>query len=76
MLKAIDCVKDRLSGFYHWADHQSLRQAVSICIEVTDVDLNELRRWSENENSIENFKYFIDCLNKQKGVHNLGVKDS
>ncbi|MGL4348437.1 MAG: nucleotidyltransferase, partial [Chlamydiales bacterium] len=47
MLTPTDSVKDRLAGFYHWGDRQSLDQAVMICNEIPNkIDLDKIKRWS------------------------------
>jgi hypothetical protein len=43
MLYPTDSVKDRLAGFYHWDDKQSLEQAIEICLE-QKVNFKELER--------------------------------
>lgn len=45
LLSPTDCVKDRLSAYYHWDDRPSLDQAVLVSL-ATDIDLREVRRWS------------------------------
>ncbi len=58
LLSATDCCKDRLSAFYHWRDEQSLQQAINIAKD-NDVDLKEIKRWSEQEGMQEKFARFI-----------------
>ena len=48
MLTATDTVKDRLAGYFHWMDPQSLEQAVLVA-RSQRVDLKEIRRWSRRE---------------------------
>ena len=48
ILSPTDCVKDRLAGFYHWKDLQSLEQAVLVA-RARNVDLAEIARWSAAE---------------------------
>jgi len=54
LLSATDCVKDRLSAYYHWHDRQSLQQA---CLVAADhaIDLVEVKRWSEVEGKRDEF---------------------
>lgn len=66
MLRPIDSVKDRLAGFYHWGDRQSLEQAVSICTEMEKINLAELKRWSKAEGFPQEFEEFLTLL-RQKG---------
>lgn len=61
VISAIDSVKDRLAAYYHWADQQSLHQAVLIS-RVQKLDFDELKRWSENEDTGEEFRIFITEL--------------
>ncbi len=48
ILSPTDCVKDRLSAYYHWKDQQSLDQAI-IVAQTNIVDLAEIKRWSKRE---------------------------
>lgn len=61
LLKPEDSVKDRLAAFYHWGDRQSLEQAVLIC-KNHSINLNIIKKWSENERSLEKYKYFLTAL--------------
>lgn len=65
LLLPIDTVKDRLAGFYHWNDKQSLDQAINICLE-QNIDLGEIQRWSLQENQDEKFQIFKSRFNKIK----------
>jgi hypothetical protein len=57
VISATDCVKDRLVAFYHWDDKQSLIQAVLVAL-TNNVDLDEIKRWSLVEGSLEKFDEF------------------
>ena len=59
MISPTDSVKDRLAAYYHRGDQQSLKQALLIA-RTKKVDLDEVKRWSENEGKIEEFKTFIN----------------
>ena len=59
ILSPIDCVKDRLAGYYHWEDLQCLEQAVLVA-RSNPVDLNEVRRWSDREGMSDAFKRIVD----------------
>jgi len=48
LISATDCVKDRLAGFYHWNDRQSLDQAILVS-RSNDIDMAEVERWSIHE---------------------------
>jgi hypothetical protein len=54
ILSPTDCVKDRLAAYYHWNDRQCLEQAVLVA-QSTDVDLNEIERWSRHEGKSDTF---------------------
>lgn len=65
LLRPVDSVKDRLAGFYHWNDKQSLEQAINICLE-QNIDLSEVERWSLQESQLEKFEFFMSRLRKSK----------
>ncbi len=48
IISPTDCVKDRLTWFYHDNDHQCLEQAILVAQE-NMIDLNEIGRWSTGE---------------------------
>ncbi|MDD5287128.1 MAG: hypothetical protein PHD54_14860 [Desulfuromonadaceae bacterium] len=54
LLSPTDCVKDRLAAYYHWKDQQSLEQAILVSRD-HQLDLDEVRRWSEHEGFAEVF---------------------
>lgn len=53
LLTPTDCVKDRLSAYYHWHDRQALEQAV---------DIEAVRQWLEQEGMHEKFAHFRGAL--------------
>lgn len=55
IISPTDCVKDRLSAYYHWGDQQSLEQAVLVAKD-NEVDLDELERWSTFEGNLSVFQ--------------------
>jgi hypothetical protein len=55
LLSSTDCVKDRLAHYYHWKVRQCLDQAVMVALD-SDVDLEEIERWSRHEGMEEEFK--------------------
>ena len=57
IISPTDCVKDRLAGYYHWQDRQSLAQAALVA-EENDVDLQEIERWSIREAKLDKFEDF------------------
>lgn len=54
VISATDCVKDRLSAYYHWHDRQALDQAHLVAAD-HDIDLVEVKRWSEVEGKVDEF---------------------
>jgi hypothetical protein len=48
LLSPTDCVKDRLSSFFHWNDAQGLEQALMVA-EAHSLDLKDLERWAKAE---------------------------
>lgn len=57
LLTPTDCVKDRLSAYYHWDDEQSLSQALLVCNN-QEVDMNQIREWSARENMMDKYRVF------------------
>jgi len=55
ILSPTDCVKDRLSWYYHDGDLQSLDQAILVAHK-NEIDLNEIQRWSKVEGKLREFK--------------------
>jgi hypothetical protein len=62
LLSPTDCVKDRLSWYYHFGDLQTLEQAVLVAREQT-IDLREIRRWSKAEGKLPQF----DAIRRRLG---------
>ena len=63
MLTPTDCVKDRLSAYYHWNDFQSLDQALLVAQE-QKIDLANVKRWSSTENQNDKFLVFLGKLKR------------
>lgn len=63
LLTPTDCVKDRLAGFYHWNDLQAFEQAIIVSRD-QKIDLNEIKRWSVQEECISKFEIFKEKLNE------------
>jgi len=59
-----DCVKDRLTWFYHDHDRQCLDQAVMVARKCR-IDLAEIERWSAGEGRSKEFKGIRDRLRKR-----------
>lgn len=62
LLSPTDCVKDRLSAYYHWNDRQSLEQALLVARN-QKIDLKEIRRWSKHENKLREFNLIQKLFN-------------
>jgi hypothetical protein len=65
LLTASDCVKDRLSSFYHWEDRQSLDQAIDVCLDHR-IDMKKVMDWSKKEGFEKQFALFKAELEKRK----------
>jgi len=63
LISPTDCVKDRLSAFYHWGDRQSLEQALLVARN-RKIDLLQIQRWSEDEGELEKFEAFFRALSE------------
>lgn len=63
IISPTDCVKDRLSAFFHWNDKQSLEQAVIVAKD-QKTDLKEIKRWAKIENNIAKYDIFLGQLKK------------
>mgnify|MGYP006298410697 CR=1 FL=1 len=64
IISPTDCVKDRLAWFYHDNDTECLEQAVFVA-EATDIDLAEIKRWSEAEGKSHKFAEIRERLVKK-----------
>jgi hypothetical protein len=65
VLSATDSCRDRLAGFYHWNDRQSLDAAVHIALR-NRVDMKKIRTWSATEGAAEGFLAFSRELARAK----------
>ena len=65
IISPTDCVKDRLAGYYHWNDMQSLEQAILVA-QARKIDLKEVERWSKVERKLKEFKRFKARLSKNE----------
>lgn len=61
LLTPTDCVKDRLSAYYHWNDRQSLLQATWVAVRHT-VDMENVREWSVQEGMTAKFHDYLAAL--------------
>jgi hypothetical protein len=57
LLRATDCIKDRLTAYYHWKDEQGLEQAVWVA-KSNAFDMDAVEAWSKNEKELEKFEIF------------------
>ena len=55
IISPTDCVKDRLTWYYHENDTECLEQAVLVA-KACVIDLDEIRRWSGIESKSSEFK--------------------
>lgn len=55
IISPTDCVKDRLTWYYHEGDTECLRQAVLVANRIA-IDLKEIERWSKVEGKSDLFK--------------------
>ena len=55
IISPTDCVKDRLAAYYHWGDQQCLVQAILVASE-REIDIAEIRRWSDAEDKLNDFE--------------------
>jgi hypothetical protein len=63
LLSPTDSCRDRLAGFFHWNDRQSLEVAVRIAGSGR-VDLEKIRTWSEQERALPRFEVFLEELER------------
>ncbi len=64
LLTPTDCIKDRLSAYYHWDDRQSLEQATWVA-QKNQFDLDSIKRWSKNEGMMKKFEHFQKQLDNK-----------
>jgi hypothetical protein len=61
LLTPEDCIRDRLTAYFHWNDRQSLEQAVWVAQRhVFDVD--RVRAWALAEGMSGKFSTFLERL--------------
>jgi len=61
LISPTDCVKDRLSWYYHGNDTECLEQAVLVA-QANDIDMKEVKRWSVAEGMGSLFEKIKDRL--------------
>ncbi len=69
LLTPTDCVKDRLSAWFHWNDRQALAQALLVARART-MDMADLQRWAKQEGRHDAFAEFLSLIE----AHNNGEK--
>ncbi len=57
LLTPTQCVMDRLAGYFHWNDLQSLDQAVMVASS-QEISLAKLDAWAKREGASEKFRRF------------------
>ena len=66
LLTPTHSVMDRLAAWYHWNDPQSLEQALLVAKE-REIDMDEIRAWSDAEGMEMKFLHFEERLNLKRG---------
>jgi len=64
LLTPTQCVMDRLAAYYHWDDRESLEQALLVA-GLHDVDLSEIKSWSDIEGMGKKFSSFMNRLDQR-----------
>lgn len=65
IISPTDCVKDRLTWYYHDKDSECLRQAILVANNNT-IDLKEIKRWSQAEGKSKEFDRIKIHLKRKK----------
>ena len=65
LLTPTDCVKDRLSAYFHWNDRQCLEQAIWVA-QAQPIKLKEVQKFAINEGMEKKYEDFLENLKKQK----------
>ena len=63
MLRVEDCIKDRLSSYFHWNDRQGLEQAIEVCLDA-EVNYEEIKEWAIREGFESKCSEFLKRLSK------------
>jgi hypothetical protein len=61
VISPTECVKDRLTWYYHMGDQQCLSQAILVA-KNNKIDITEIKRWSEAERKGKEFELIRDKL--------------
>ena len=65
VISPTDCVKDRLAAYYFWKDQQSFNQALLVA-QNNPVNISEIKKWSQAEGYLEEFKKFLNQYEDKK----------
>lgn len=65
LISPTDCVKDRLTWYYHYGDQQCLEQAIMVS-QRHEIDLREVQRWSEHEGRFNEFEKIQSRLKRKR----------
>ncbi len=65
VISPTECIKDRLSWYYHFGDRQCLSQAVLVA-ENNKIDLAEIKRWSTSEGKGKEFESISEKFEKKE----------
>jgi len=58
LLTAMDCVRDRLCGYFYYNDLGNLATAVAVA-KAQSIDPESIRQWAESEGQSEKFERFV-----------------
>ncbi len=64
IISPTDCIKDRLTGFFHDDDQQCLAQAILVA-QSNAIDIDEVARWSEGEGKLNEFRQIQEQLEQK-----------
>lgn len=64
IISPTDCVKDRLTWWYHDNDTECLKQAILVA-QNNQIDIEEIERWSKGEGKLDQFKRIREKLEKK-----------
>jgi hypothetical protein len=68
LLTPTDCIKDRLTSYFHWNDRQAFDQALLVAND-HKVDLNALMSWAYTEgHQIKCDEFMDELLQKSEGI--------
>lgn len=63
ILTPTQCVMDRLAGYFHWKDQQSLDQALMVA-RTHAIDLELVAGWAKREGGPERWERFLNLLGR------------